>query len=129
MPLFIKFRENNWRSVIFYCSDKAAIVGSWSLFSSSSVVSWIVARLDTQDSFRLRNIGLILEAEFDLLAFDLVVVELAFLVPLLDLSEVLAFNVLLSSDVPEFVFLLAKHGDVAGDRSLSVALGVPKLGW
>ena len=97
------------------------------MFSSPTVASLIISRLDTQDSFRLRNIGLILEADLDLLAFDFVVMQLAFFVPFLDLGDVSALDVLLGSDVPELIFLFAEHGDVAGDRAVPVALRVSKL--
>ena len=97
------------------------------MFSSPTVASLIISRLDTQDSFRLRNIGLILEADLDFLTFDFVVMQLAFFVPFLDLGDVSALDVLLGSDVPELIFLFTVHGDVAGDRAVPVALRVSKL--
>ena len=94
------------------------------MFSSSSVASLIISRFDTQDSFGFLNIRLILEADLDLVSLDLVVVELAFGVPLLDILDVLSFLVLHGRDVPELLFLVTEHGDVAGYRAVSVALRI-----
>ena len=123
--------ENGWwPTTSFYSLNDAAVIGACSSFSSSTVASGIVSRLDTQDNFRLMNIGLIFEADFDgFLPFDFVVEELPFPVPLLDLSDILALDILLGGDVSYLLVLFVEHGDVAGDRAVPVALGVPKLKW
>ena len=115
-------------SLLVLSLNEVSCVGGLPLLSSSSSsgVSAIVARLDTQQGLRLRHIVPILERDPDLAAGDLAVIEEALLLPFLDKLSILAFVVLLGCEVPGLVALAAEHRDVADDRAVPVA--VAKIG-
>ena len=103
-------------SLLTFSLDEVVGVGGSSLFasSSSSGISLIVSRLDSQQNLRPLDIVPILERELDLAVGDLALTEEAFLAPFLDELDVLAFFVMVGCEVSCLVALFAEHRDVAG---------------